>query len=204
MIQKIKDQQWKDETGRDIPIGYISQGNRMKEHHAGALLKEAKTLNKKLSAFKANVQKLCSEVYAKMMEEYKVKSDSKGNYTWFNFDRSVKVEVSVSDRIEFDDIAIKACKDKLDEFLKDTLDSKQEFVKELVADAFSTSRGKLDAKKVMGLLKYRTKINAPLFQDALNLIESSIRRPDSKVYFRIWEKQADNSYKLIDLNFSSI
>lgn len=204
MIQKIKDQKWKDESGTFVPIGYISKGTRMKEHHAGVLIKEAKSLNKKLAEYKADVQKLCNEVYAVMLEEFKTKAEGKGNYSWFNFDRSIKVDVSISDRIEFDDIAITACKNKLDEFLNLTLDSKQEFVKELVADAFSTSRGKLDAKKVMGLLKYRTKINAPLFQEALNLIESSIRRPDSKVYFRIWEKQPDNSYKLIDLNFSSI
>jgi tRNA nucleotidyltransferase/poly(A) polymerase len=150
------------------------------------------------------MQKLCNEVYVKMMEEFKTKTDSKGNFTWFNFDRSVKVEVSIADRIDFDDLTITACKDKLDEFLDQNLDSKQEFVKQLVTDAFSTSRGKLDAKKVMSLLKYRTKIKSDLFQEALNLLESAIRRPDSRTYFRIWERDKSGEYKLIDLNFSSI
>lgn len=204
MIQKVKDKQWKDETGRDIPIEYISPVNRLKERNAGALVKQAKQINKQLVDFKKSTVKLCAEVYAKMMDEFKTKADAKGNFTWFNFDRSIKIEVSISDRIDFDDLTITACKSKLDEFLSDTLDSKQEFVKDLVTDAFSTSRGKLDAKKVMGLLKYRSKIKAELFQEALNLLESSIRRPESKTYFRIWERAADGSYALIDLNFSSI
>lgn len=204
MIHKVKDKNWKDETGRSIPVDYISPGNRLKERHAATLLKQAWLINQKLAEFKKTTQKLCAEVYAKMAEELKVKPDAKGNYTWFSFDRSVKIEVSISDRIEFDDLTITACKEKLDEFLNQSLDSKQEFVKDLVSDAFATSRGKLDAKKVMSILKYRQKITHPLFQDALNLLESSIRRPSSRVYFRIWERQADGSYQLIDLNFSSL
>lgn len=204
MIQKVKDKAWKDETGQDVPVEYVTFGNRLKERHVAVLLKESKAINKRLVAFKKTAEKLANEVFAKMLEEYKAKPDTKGNYTFFSFDRSVKVEVSVSDRIEFDDIAITACKEKLDEFLKQNLDAKMAFVKELVTDAFSTSRGKLDTKKVMSLLKYRSKIKDTLFEEALNLLESSIRRPSSKTYFRIFERQDDNSYKNIDLNFSNI
>ncbi|MHB9005071.1 MAG: DUF3164 family protein, partial [Coriobacteriia bacterium] len=152
MIQKVKDEQWKDETGNMVPIKYISPANRLREHHAGVLLKEAKLCSTRLADFKQQMQLLCSEVLVKTMEELKSTSDGKGNFTWFNFDRSIKIEVSISDRIDFDDLTITACKEKLDEFLNNNLDSKQEFVKQLVTDAFSTSRGKLDSKKVMSLL----------------------------------------------------
>ncbi len=204
MIQKVKSNEWIDETGKTVPVQYISLGNRLKERYAGKLLNDSKIINKRLLDFKNEVMKLCQEVYNKMMEEFKVNATNKGNYTWFSFDRSVKIEVSISERIEFDDMSIKACKQLLEEFLSDTLDSKTDFVKDLVTDAFSTSHGKLDSKKVMSLLKYRTKITNPKFQSALNLLESSITRPSSKTYFRIWERNDDGSYSLIDLNFSSI
>ncbi|MBI9055487.1 MAG: DUF3164 family protein [Bacteroidales bacterium] len=204
MIQKVKDKEWTDETGRVVPIDYISPGNRLKERSAGTLHRKAKSINEKLVDFKAEVQEICDKVYKKMIEEFKAKPDGKGNFTWFNFDRSIKIDVTVNPRIEFDDLTIQACKQKLDEFLNENLDSKQEFVKEMVKDAFSTSRGKLDNKKVMNLLKWRTKVKDPLFQAALDLIEDSIRNPSSKVYFRIWEQDKSGEYKLIDLNFSSI
>lgn len=204
MIQKVKEKKWKDETGQEIPIEYISAGIRLKERNAGILLKNAKSLNEQLTYFKEQVAELCSEVYKKMMEEFKVDPKSKGNFTWFNFDRTIKIEVSISERIDFDDLTIQAVKVKLDEFLNLNLDSKQEFIKELVNDAFSTSKGKLDAKKVMSLLKYRSKISDVLFQEALTLLESAIRRPDSKTYFRIWERTEEGSFELIDLNFSSL
>lgn len=204
MIQKVKEKAWKDETGQSVPIEYISAGNRLKEKCAASILKEAVIINKRLVAFKKQVETESRKVLEKMLEEYKSKADGKGNITWYNFDRSIKIDVSISERIDFEEIAISACKDKLNEFLSQNLDSKQEFVKELVSDAFSTSKGKLDAKKVMSLLKYRTKITDALFQDALNLLEGSIRRPDSKTYFRIWQRADNGEYKLIDLNFSSI
>lgn len=204
MIQKVKDKEWTDETGRVVPLDYISPGNRLKERSAGTIFRKAKSINKQLAEFKQEVKELCDKVYQKMIEEFKAKPDGKGNFTWFNFDRSIKVDVSVNPRIEFDDIAIEACKQKLDEFLSDNIDSKQEFVKQMVKDAFSTSKGKLDSKKVMNLLKYRTQVKDTLFQEALDLIEQSVRNPSSRIYFRIWERNEAGDYELIDLNFSSI
>lgn len=205
MIQKVKSQKWFDESGQSVPVDYISTGVRLKERLIGKSAKKATSLHGKLKDFKQELAEDCDRIYKAMMEEHKVSGDSKGNFTMFNFDRSVKIEVSVSERIEFDDLTIKACKEKLNSFIEENVDSKKEFVKQLVQDAFSTSRGRLDAKKVMSLLKYRAKIKDKLFQDALNLIEESIRRPDSRRYYRIWQRNEDTGdYDVIDLNFSSI
>jgi hypothetical protein len=204
MIQQVKNKDWRDETGRSIPVEYISKVTRQKERYAGKILKESERITKDLINFKADISKLCDEIFEAQMKEFKVNPDYKGNFTWFNFDRSIKVEVQVNERIEFDDLTIKACKAKLDEYLDENIDSKAEFVKELITDAFSTSKGKLDTKKVMSLMKYRTKIMHPNFQDALSLLGEAIRRPDSKKYYKVWSRKEDGSYQLVDLNFSSI
>ena len=44
------------------------------------------------------------------------------------------------------------------QFLKKSLNSTQEFNKDLILDAFQTRAGKLDTKKIMYLLKYEDKI----------------------------------------------
>lgn len=205
MKQKVKDQVWIDESGKKVPVEYVTPSARLRERHAATILKEAMLINYRLSTFKTLINKLCNEVFTKALNELNADAaDSKGNITWYNFDRSIKVEVKINDRIEFDDITINACKGKLDEFLSQALDSKTEFLKDMVTEAFSTSKGRLDSKKVMSLTKYRSKIQNPLFQEALNLLEDSIRRPDSKTYFRVWEREPDGSYKNVELNFSSI
>ena len=204
MIQKVKDKTWIDESGASVPVEYITPVARLRERNAATLVFNAKQVSKKLHEFKSMMEKLCGDIYAKAMEEFKVSKDNKGNYTWFNFDRSIKIEVSISERIDFDDLAIQASKEKLDAFLDESIDSKIEFLKNLVTDAFSTSRGKIDAKKVMQLMKYRTKISHPLFQEAINILSDGIRKPGSKTYFRIWERGEDGSYELIELNFSAL
>ncbi len=203
-IQKTKDEKWIDESGQEVPIKYVTKPAREREKNASTIIKGAKTINRQLNDFKSDVIAICKDVYSKAMEEYNAKADSKGNFTWFNFDRSIKIEVSINERIDFDDLTIQACKSKFDEFLSINVSSKLEMVKEMVSDVFSTSRGKLDAKKVMSLLKYSDKITDPLFQEAVSLLKSSIRRPDSKTYFRIWERAENGSYQIIDLNFSSL
>ena len=70
--------------------------------------------------------------------------------------------------------------------------------------AFATEKGKLDAKKVMGLLKFRSKEKNKNFQKALDLLEDSIRRPQSKQYFHVAVRNEEGGYDNIDLNFSSV
>ena len=204
MIQKVSDKKWTDETGNEVPVEYISPGTRLKERNAHTLLREAKQINARLGKYKALITKLSRAVYDKAMEEFKAKPEGKGNYTWYSFDRSVKIEVSISDRIQFDDLAIEAAKSKLDAFLDESVTTKAEFVKELITDAFSTSHGKIDAKKVMQLMKYRNKIQHQLFREACDILTEGIRRPGSRTYFRIWERNEQGQYCLVDLNFSSI
>ncbi len=206
MNQQVKSPVWVDEQGKEVPINYITPIMRLKERHSARILKQAKSINKQLSEFKDTVRNLTDEVWDLYMEQFKAsgKTPGKGSFTFTNFDRSIKIEVSISDRIEFDDLTLAACKEKLDMFLAENLDAKTEFVKELVTDAFSTTKGQIDSKKVMSLMRYKGKIKGQLFQEAMDLLSDSIRRPDSKTYFRVWERQEDGSYKAIDLNFSSI
>ncbi|MCT4580812.1 MAG: DUF3164 family protein [Flavobacteriales bacterium] len=202
--QKTSDKLWSDESGMQIPSSRTTKLERLMERKSGKLLKDALKVNAQLTTFKDQVQEVCREVYDLFMEEHNNKKDRKGNFTWYNFDRSIKIQSRVNERIEFDDLNIIACKDKLDEFLDANVESKDDFIKQLVLDAFETSRGKLDAKKVMSLLRYKSKIKAPLFQEAMELLENSIRRPDSKTYFQIWAKDKSGEYQNVDLNFSSI
>ena len=203
--QKSSDKLWKDEKGLQIPYLRTTKVERLMERKSNKLLNEALKINVKLANFKEQLQDVCHEVYDNFMTENgNDEKKHKGNFTWYNFDRSIKIEVNVNERIEFDDLSITACKDKLDQFLSANVESKDEFIKQLVLDAFETSRGKMDAKKVMSLLRYKSKIKSSLFQEAMNLLENSIRRPDSKTYFRIWLKNSNGKYENVDLNFSSI
>ena len=78
----------------------------------------------------------------------------------------------------------------------------------LAFDAFQTSKGKLDTKKVLGLKKHTARIkNKDLkveWERAMSVIDKSISRPSSKTYFKVWFKDEDGKYNPIELNFSAI
>jgi hypothetical protein len=202
---KSKDSEWIDESGTSIPYNRITKAERLMERSSNRILKAALVVNNKLKDFKNLVRELSEEAYEAFMEEKSTNRISKGNFTWYNFDRSIKIEVSVNEPIQFDDLTIAAAKDKFDQFLDENVQSKNEFVKEMINSAFETQRaGKLDVKQVMNLTRYQGKINDPLFSEAVSLISEAIRRPKSKTYFRVWLKDQAGEYQNVELNLSSI
>lgn len=203
-MQSKKDQYWVDEAGNRIPRNRLTTREVDNEAIIAKLLKGAQDINARLASYKRQIRTATEGMVAAFMEEKGLDSNGKGNVTLYNFDRSVKVEVSISDRIEFDDLTMKACKEKFDQFLIENVKEKQEFIKEMINDAFMTRRGKLDSKKIIGLMKYETKVKDVHFQQAMNLLRESIRRPDSRTYYRVWVKDDGGEYQNVDLNFSSI
>lgn len=204
MFYTAKDKLWKDETGAEVPYNRTTGLERLKERHSKKLIGTAERVSAKLAELKNELRQMCDEVYLEAAAELGSSGNGKGNFTWYNFDRSVKVEVSVSERVEFDDLTIQAAKERLDAFLDENIAAKTDFAKELVVDAFTTTRGKLDAKKVLGLLRYRERIQHAGFQEAMSLIERSIRRPDSKTYYRLWLKDDTGEYKALKLNITEL
>lgn len=205
MIQTTKQAAWKDENGTSVPVNRLTKAEKLREKSAYQLVKQAQELNRRLETYKAQIREMCLEVERVAAEELTVNREAlKGNITWFNFDRSIKIERSISEPMTFDDITITAAKAKLDEFLNQAIESKFDFAKEMIISAFETTKGKLDPKKITPLTRYEKRVNHPLFSEACTLIQEAIRRPDTKTYYRVWQKDDDGKYKAIELNFSNI
>lgn len=202
--QKSSSEFWYDETGNKIPYTRTTKTERLMEKQAAKLLREAKALNKKLSVYKSMVTEVSGEVYSKFLAERDLTTNRKGNFTWYNFDRSVKIEVKLHESISFDDLLITSAREKLNDYFSENITSKNDYAKEIAMRAFETRNGQLDPKRVFDLIRYKSKEKNELYQSAIKDIEDSIRRTVSKTYFRISERQKDGEYKVIDLNFSSI
>lgn len=195
---------WRDESGVAIPYSRTTKTERLMERSTGRIIKEARAAHTRLASLKALIAKLTAEAYASFMAEKDVKP-GKGNFTMYNFDRSIKVEVNVNEPIVFDDMGIAAAKEKFDEFLQTNVSATSDFIKQMILEAFETTRGrKLDTKRVMNLVRYRNKVNNAVFSEAVQLIEESIRHPHTKTYYKVYERQENGSYQHIELNFASL
>jgi hypothetical protein len=204
MVQ-TKENFWTDENGVQIPANRITRAEKIREKKTAMLLKKAQDLNGRLKAFKEELKDACDEMEEVSLGELGVNTENfKGNLTFFNFDRSIKIERSISEPMKFDDLTIAAAKEKLDLFLREAIESKFDFAKEMIMTAFETRNGKLDPKKITPLTRYEVKVNHPLFSDACRLIQQAIRRPDSKTYYRIWVKEEGDKHEAVELNLSNI
>jgi len=202
-IYKPKDKFWQDEQGTAIPVNRINRVERMHERYAGKIVKKALDLNKRLLDFSTMLAELSQEAFDGYMASKGIDKKTKGNFTWYNFDRSVKIEVNVNEPIVFDSLTITAAKEKLDAFLDKNIGAKNDFVKAMVIEAFQTQRdGNLDVKQVLKLTAHENRIKNPLFTEAITLIREAIRRPKSKIYRRVWLREADGKYKNVELNLS--
>ena len=204
-FQKQNAPAWIDEAGIQLPAKRLLKSEKFAERKAEKLFKSATKVRQLLESLKAEMTEECKAVMEQVYDDNGQDPDkSKGNFTWYNFDHSMKIEVNIQDRTEFDETLIQLAKNKLDEFLDNSVTTDDEFIKQFVVDAFSKQRGGLDAKKVLSLLRYRSKVSNPLFQEAIALVEKSIRHPDSKRYFRLWVRNIEGQYEAINLNFSNI
>lgn len=205
--QESKQAVWIDESGAQIPYNRTTPLERLKERKAFTLFTKSKSISEKLADFKNEVTDIVNEVLEAARVANEVKLTGKGNFTFYNFDRSLKIEVNVNEMIRFDEITIESAKEVLLELIRKNIQG-DDFVISLVEDAFQTSRGKLDTKKVLGLKKHGSRIkNKELKKEwnrAMDLIDKSISRPKSKTYYKVWFKDESGEYQPIELNFSSL
>lgn len=205
--QTSKQSHWEDETGAVVPFNRLTASEKLREKMAARLLKGAQKLNADLAAFKALFADTHAEIVEAIQAENKIKPDSKGNFTWFNFNRTIKVEASIDQLIKFDDVLIDGAKKKLLNLISENVKA-DDFIKNIITDAFQTSSGRLDTKRVLGLKKHTDRISNPQIREewaaAMDLIDKSISRPSTKTYYRISLLDDNGEFQAIDLNFSSV
>jgi hypothetical protein len=202
MIQKAKDSKWTDHRGNEVPRQYVDRFDVKKEAVIGKLTTDAMALNRRLAQFKEKAFGEADELYAEMLKNADLaRSDRKGNYTLYNFDKSVKLTVDVSDRIEFDE-NINFAQQKINDFLVEKTNGADAELAVLVNNAFSTTKGRLDTKRIFQL--FQLKITHPLWQQAMDLIRKSIQTNSSVRYLTFYTRGAGDKYDIINLNFSNV
>lgn len=193
--------QWIDVSGNEVPAQYVPKLDKERERITLKYLAKAKKLSEQLQALKDEMLADCDAIYDQMLKENNVPGNSKGGYSVSTFDRSAKIEVSIQERIEFDDL-VTVAHEKIKQFLEEKTKGVDMDLQQLINQAFETRKGRMDVKRILGL--FRLQITHPLWIEAMELIKKSINRNNSKRYVRVWEKDGNGEYRNVELNFSSI
>lgn len=203
MIQKPSDKVWTDHKGQEVPREYVDGFDVRKERTVGKLLKKAEKLSKELEAFKQMAFDDVDRIYDEMLKKADINpSERKGNFTLYSFDKSVKMTVDVSERIEFDE-NINFAQQKINEYLVEKTKGADQELAVLVNNAFKTTKGRLDTKRIFSL--FTLKITHPLWTAAMELIKKSIQTNSTVRYLSFYkrDKKHFDRYNIVNLNFSN-
>ena len=131
-------------------------------------------------------------------------SDRKGSYSLFCFNRTIKVERSVHGNPTFDESTIEAAKIKFDQYMNENISGTEDFIKDMIIEAFESRNGQLDKNRINKLVGYKNRSKVKLFQEACDLLSTAARYSSSSIYYRVWEKDQNGKYKNLDIQFSSL
>lgn len=192
-----------DHNGNLIPAAYIHKVDKEKDSAARKIHAKALKLSIALTEFKEEALGKCDELYNKMLEENKItiRENAKGGYSIMTIDKSIKIEITISETIQFNE-KIDMAQVKIKDYLSEKTKGIDNDLQLLVTEAFKTRKGQLDTKRVIGLLKLN--ITHHLWVEAMELIKQSIEQNNTKRYMRVWERKENGEYKSIKLDFAAI
>lgn len=194
---------WTDAQGITIPFNRISKVERLKEKLSGGIAKSAIKIHGMLKDLHTEIINASKAINEEIKKEGKSKV-TKGNFTWYNFDKSLKIEVAVDDKVSFDEAMIATAREILDKFITKNVVGTDDIIRQLLNAGFHNSKGGLDKNKLMTTLSYRKKIKDQQFHAACDLIEESMSVTDTKRYYRIWIKDEQGEYQNVNLQFSNV
>jgi len=194
-----------DAQGLDIPIKLVPKIDLDADKIAKKIAKEAEKLNEQLRAKKTEWLSLCDnwfeQLLIKLKTEDKTHGKGKGNYTITSYDKTIKIEINIGMRIEFDS-KLQLAQQKINEYLEKITEGSVDEIRLIVNNAFSTTRGNLDTKKIMSLFSYQ--IKHALWLEAMEILKQSITTNVSKRYINISHKDTEGKYTAIQLQFSAL
>jgi hypothetical protein len=187
----------RDARGRLVPIATVKAIDLLMDELVRSLLAEARENAKRNADFRARTFTAVSELQALLAQKYEAKiGGQKGNIQLLTFDGLQRVQIAVSDLIEFGP-ELQTAKALIDECLTEwAVDSKVE-LRALINRVFSVDKeGQINRAELFMLL--RVEIADKRWQDAMAAIKDSIRVIGSRSYARYYDRdQPDGRWNAI-------
>jgi hypothetical protein len=203
--QTSKDTYWIDEKGDKIPYNRLRKEERNREVETHKLLGHALKVNQALVDYKEEMRKICKKIYDQEMKAMGADpSKAKGNFTFYNFNQTIRVKVAIHEPVKFSDSAISAAKQFFDNFMEESITTKEDFLKDLINKAFEAKNGQLDSRRIFDLLSYKSRTKNQNYIKACECLEEGSTRPSSKTYFQIAFKDEEGNWENVELNFSKV
>jgi len=193
---------WIDAKGNRVAPENVRESDKLADELVRELHAKAKQVNAELAELKQKALDDIRTHLALVVEKYDVKlRGKKGNRTIGTVDDSIKITISIQERISFGTELV-AAEELINECMTEWTHDANPNLRTLVEKAFQADAdGKISVYRVMDLL--RLEIDDPRWRKAMQAIKDSVRVMGSKEYVRVYERNEDGEHKAIPLNIAS-
>ncbi|MGE4406075.1 DUF3164 family protein [Pseudomonas sp.] len=192
-----------DPQGRMVPIEMVKEIDLERDALVKEIVGEARRAAEVLKAFKHQAMGDVGAFVELSAEKYGAKlGGNKGNVTLTSYDGQYKIQRAIAEHVYFDE-RLQAAKALIDECIHAwSVDSRPE-IKVLIDDAFQVDKqGNINTNRILSLR--RLPIKDEKWGKAMEAIGDALQVGGSKAYLRIYERQADGSYRQINLDMAAI
>jgi len=192
---------WIDGRGRVVPPRYIDPVVKARDRLVRRIAAKTQRLHEQMSTVKAEVLALVDGYLDQVAAGYD--EDWKGNAELVSFDGRLKVEVKISEALEFDE-RLQVAKQKIDHCLRSWTGNARAEVRALINQAFQVdSKGRINVRSILTLRQL--KFDDPVWIDAMALIADSLRIRTTRRYVNVYQRHTNTDrFELLALNWSAL
>jgi hypothetical protein len=192
-----------DAKGSFVPIELVKPQHKLEDETVRKVLSYARDLNAQVARFRGHTMTDLGEFDALLDQEYggRPRAGVKGNRTYQTFDGLLKVQVQVSDMIDFGP-ELQIAKGLIDECLTEWTDEARAEIRAVITRAFNTDKeGQINRSEIFTLL--RLDIEDERWRRAQDAIRDAMRIVGSREYVRFYERdRPDGQWRAITIDLA--
>jgi hypothetical protein len=176
-----------DAKGKLVPVEMIKAQHKLEDETVRKVIAFARDLSAQIGRFRGHTMTDLGEFDALLEQQYDSKrGGEKGNRTYQTFDGLLKVQVQVSDYIDFGP-ELQIAKGLIDECFTEWSSDAVPEIRAVVKDAFNTDKpGQINRAAIFMLLRLDSA--DPRWTRAQDAIRDAMRVVGSKEYVRFYER----------------
>lgn len=191
-----------DAKGAFVPLAMVKPQHKLEDETVRKIIDFAVDLNAQIARFRGHTMTDLGSLDALIAQEYNAKiGGAKGNRTYQTIDGLMKVQVQVSEQIDFGS-ELQVAKSIIDECLTEwSADSRAE-IQSIITRAFNTDQeGKINRAEIFMLMRHQ--IADPRWQRAMDAIRDAMRVTGSKEYVRFYtRKKITDSWQAVTIDLA--
>jgi len=192
-----------DAQGRLVPEEMVKEIDKLRDQTVHRIVVAAKIAAATVRDFKETAESDIKTFTTLSAEEFGTNLGGvKGNITLRSYNGKYKVQRDMAESLVFDE-RLQVAKALIDECINSWSEGSDAKIRTLILDSFQVDKqGRVNTKRILCLRKLN--IDDPTWKRAMEAIGESIQVANSRAYVRVYERQEDDSYKLINLDLASL